>query len=305
MDKTRLICIVGPTGAGKTAASLHLAARFGGAVVNCDSRQVYAGLGVTTAQPSAQERAQCPHLLYGFLEPDRELSAGAYAEHAANALDSLKEKGLTPLLVGGTGLYLKALLEGLDEIPAVPAEVRERVRDAYAAHGPEAMHARLAAVDPEYAAKIHPNDRQRVTRALEVHAATGRAFSSWHGRRRAPSPYAAVKLGIALPADASSDRLARRIDLMLEAGAVEEVRRVLEGYPPEARALTGIGCAELAAHLRGELTLDEAKALWLKNTRAYAKRQMTWFRKDKEIAWFAPDQAKEAAVLVEERFSGE
>lgn len=291
-----MLCLLGPTGAGKTEAALALAERFSGSVINFDSRQVYRDLPVTTAQPSAGERARCPHLLYGFLGSEEALSAWRYAELAKQAIAGVLEAGGTPILVGGTGLYLRALLEGMSPIPPVPEDVRARLAEEWQELGPEAMHARLRGVDPDYAARIHPHDRQRVTRALEVFTATGKPLSHWHAQNTGALGLPCLKLGIRMDKDALHRRLARRIEIMLEQGALEEVEQALKHCPdPDAPGLTGIGCAELAAYLRGNLRLVDATWTWLANTRAYAKRQATWFKKDLEIHWF--DAADLAGML--------
>ncbi len=287
----RMLCLLGPTGTGKTDASLILAEAFRGSVVNFDSRQFYREVPITTAQPSAREQARCPHLLYGCIACRQPMSAGLFADMAAPALRRVLDQGRTPILVGGTGLYLRALLEGLAPIPDVPEPVRETVFAQWDDLGGAAMHRKLTEVDPDYAARVHPNDRQRVTRALEVHAATGRPFTHWHTRAEGAFPASCLRIGLRLDKPALDDRLARRIDAMLEAGAVEEIRAAMASCPdvPNAPGLSGIGCAELAAHLRGEMDLEQACALWLSNTKAYAKRQMTWFKKDPSVRWFAPN----------------
>jgi len=285
-----VLCVPGPTGAGKTAAAIALARAVGGGVVNFDSRQVFADFPVITAQPSAAERAACPHLLYGFLSTADSLSAVAWANLARQAVADLAARGLVPILVGGTGFYLRALLTPLAPIPPVPAAVRQAVQERWAGQG-EALHAELARVDPPAAARIHPRDRQRVTRALEVLAATGRTLSDWHREGAAGPDWEVRRLGVALPAAELGGRLEARIRAMLAAGALDEARRALARCPDRsAPGWTGIGCAELGAHLAGELDLEAACALWLRNTRAYAKRQMTWFKRDAAIRWFAPGQ---------------
>jgi tRNA dimethylallyltransferase len=286
----KALCILGPTGAGKTAAALALAEAVSGVVVNFDSRQVYREIPVTTAQPTPEEQARCEHKLYGFLTCSQAISAGGYAELAAPVIQDVLAQAMVPILVGGTGLYLKALLEGMAPIPDVPGEARQKIFDDWAVHGPQAMHERLARIDPAYAAKVHANDRQRVTRALEVFEATGRTFSQWHAATAKVLDVPCLKIGILMDKGALENRLARRIEAMLEAGALDEIRRAMELCPePKAPGLSGIGCAELAACLRGEMNLDQAKSLWLSNTKAYAKRQMTWFKKQPDIRWFPPD----------------
>ena len=305
MAAIRIVCLLGATGTGKTAAALALAEAFGGAVVNVDSRQVYAGVPVLTAQPTDDEQGRCPHFLYGDTPLDVAVCAGDFAKRARFVVASIAGRELLPLLVGGTGLYFRAILGGLAPIPPVPGAVREAVATEYSRLGPAAMHARLAAVDPEYAARISPADRQRVTRALEVHAATGRSFSDWHklGDPDAPE-YDALRIGLAADLETLTPRLARRIEAMCEAGAVDEVRRALERYPADVPGLSGIGGPELASHVLGQCSLGEARSAWLVNTRAYAKRQMTWFRKEPDVVWLAPDDHAGMAALVRKRFFG-
>lgn len=287
----KVLSLVGPTGVGKTGVALALAQAVNGAVVNADSRQVYRGIPVTTAQPSAEETARCPHVLYGFLDLSRKISAGAWAEMAASAVTDLAARGYTPILVGGTGLYLRALLTGLAPMPDVPEALRREVARQWDIQGAQAMHERLAAVDPEYAARIHPNDRQRVTRALEIHQVSGVPFSTWHAETAPALEASVLPLGLTMERQALHRRLAERIEAMCAQGALEEIRRALAACPdPHAPGLTGIGCAELAAYLRGRLDWNAAREKWLVNTKAYAKRQMTWFGKERDILWFEPDR---------------
>ncbi|MDL2313450.1 tRNA (adenosine(37)-N6)-dimethylallyltransferase MiaA [Desulfovibrio sp. OttesenSCG-928-C14] len=340
----KIICIGGPTGAGKTAAALYLAgalerAGLGCAVLNADSRQVYRDFPLITAQPDAEERGACPHYLYGFMGITEKISAGEYVRLAQKRIEGLWALGILPLLVGGTGLYFRSLLHGIASIPEIPEPVRRKWQERRQNEGSPALHALLQEVDPELAARLHPNDSQRVTRGLEVWEGTGRTLSHWHRLQRegrggpdncgpnncgpansepaysaqgghgleddgsqsgpygapdndgAHEPYDYLFLGVGLDLADLEPRLAQRIDVMLEAGALEEARAALElCADPSAPGWSGIGCAELYRHLAGELPLPECKALWLKNTRAYAKRQLTWFRSEKELEWFRPGQ---------------
>ncbi|MDD4952214.1 MAG: tRNA (adenosine(37)-N6)-dimethylallyltransferase MiaA [Desulfovibrionaceae bacterium] len=289
MDGIRVVCIVGPTAAGKTAAALELARAVPSLVVNCDSRQVYRDFPVITAQPTPEQVAVCPHRLYGFLDTGQAMSAAAFARLAGEAVAEAGSKGLLPVLVGGTGLYFKTLLEGMAPIPDIPPQVRSRVLDRIGREGPQALHAELARLDPDYAAVIHPNDTQRNARAAEVYLATGRTMTWWHSKRRERPVYECLKIGVGLDLEDLTPLLGERIAAMLSAGALDEVRRAWDRCPDRgAPAWSGIGCAELLAHHLGELDLAEAGRLWLKNTRAYAKRQLTWFRPDREIRWFSP-----------------
>jgi tRNA dimethylallyltransferase len=294
-----LPCILGPTGSGKTAAALALAARQPVTVINADSRQVYADFPIITAQPSPEEQAVCPHALYGFLPTAQKLGAGAFSRLAATAIAEAHDQGRLPVLVGGTGLYFKALLDGLAAIPDVPKAVDAAWQARCKAEGSPSLHALLAEKDPDYAGKIHPNDRQRITRALAVLEHTGKAFSWWHSRPMPPSPYRPLKIGFGLHLLAGENRLGERIEAMLAAGAVAEARRARDICPDKAApGWSGIGCAELLAHIEGRLSLAQCRELWLKNTRAYAKRQLTWFRADTSIRWFDPDKLEEMAAYV-------
>lgn len=285
-----VVCLVGPTGAGKTAAALHLAGLYQGSVINADSRQVYRDFPIITAQPSLEEQARCQHLLYGFLDTQARMSAGVWADLASNAALELLASERLPLFVGGTGMYVRALFDGIASIPAIPRDIHDRWQSECESVGPGGLHGRLAVIDPEYAARIHPNDRQRVTRALEVYEHTGRTFTDWH-RVAMPAPrFRALRIGMDMTLQGLTPRLAHRIDLMLEAGALDEARAArLQCDDPAAPGWSGIGCAEAHAYLAGALDFEAMKVLWLRNTRAYAKRQLTWFRADSRIFWHHPD----------------
>ena len=292
MSDLSLVCLVGATGTGKTAAALALATALGGGVINFDSRQVYAGLPVVTAQPSPEERAVCPHELYGYLPVDVPVRAGAFAGEILARARAMREQGLVPILVGGTGLYLKSLIDGLAPIPDIDPAVREAVARECAAVGSQVLHVRLRKVDPAYAARIHPNDPQRICRALEVFEATGRPLTWWHAQTSRPKGLRALKIGLRADLAALTPRLDRRIGLMLEAGAVEEVRLAYEACPDRgAPGFSGIGCPEILSVLLDGLDMAEARVDWLRSTRAYAKRQLTWFNKDADIAWHDPQDA--------------
>ncbi|NCC24870.1 MAG: tRNA (adenosine(37)-N6)-dimethylallyltransferase MiaA [Deltaproteobacteria bacterium] len=299
MIKRAVVCILGATGTGKTAAALALAREFRGQVINFDSRQIYRGLAVVTAQPTSAEQSVCPHHLYGFLDPDRPMMAAAFAELVHERIADIHDHDDVPILVGGTGLYLRAILEGLADIPEIDPEIRARVLDECCFHGPQALHARLTEIDPVYAARIHPNDTQRNCRALEVFESTGRALSDWHSETTDGSRYRHLKIGIEVGLDELTPHLERRIKAMIRAGALEEVRAALATCSdPKAPGFSGIGCPEILAFLDGRMSWDETGKAWLKNTRAYAKRQMTWFRKERGVHWVRPGREKESAGMV-------
>lgn len=289
-----LLLLAGPTGAGKSRAAIALAQSCNGVIINIDSRQIYQDFPIITAQPSAEELGLAPHLLYGFLPCAEKMTAGVYANLATKAVAQCLANGQLPILVGGTGLYIQALLDGIADIPPVPADISRYWQLRLQSAGAPVLYGELAALDPDYAAKIHPQDSQRVTRALEVCTATGRPFSWWHKRAAGKTPLAncrVLRLGVTLPLAELTARLERRIELMLEQGALEEARRALTHCADRsAPGWSGIGCAELYAFLHGELDLAGVRELWRRNTRAYAKRQMTWFKKDASLLWFSPEQ---------------
>lgn len=287
MTLLRALCILGPTGSGKTEAALRLAERLPATVINFDSRQLYADFPIITAQPQAHEQAACPHRLYGFLPTAEAMTAARFAELAREEIARCLEEKRAPILVGGTGLYVRALERGLADIPPVPPEVRAWVLARMDAEGPNALHADLAQSDPQTASRLHPNDTQRIARALEVLLGTGRALSDWIREQKTTEPVVRLrKIGVSATLDELEPRLNVRIDAMLERGALDELRSAWMRTPERtAPGYSGIGCAELLAHVLGETDLDEACGLWRRNTRAYAKRQLTWFAKESGVRW--------------------
>lgn len=286
MSNPLVLCIVGPTACGKNELALKLAEDRPVSVVNLDSRQVYKDFPIITAQPRGEERKVCPHHLYGFLETTDAIHAGRYVELANEVIAQVLEQQRLPVMVGGTGMYLRSLMQGLAPIPPIPEEVREEVLQELEEKGPQEMHQELAQVDPLTAARVHPNDRQRIARALEVERTTNRPMSWWRERNHKPPPYDFRPVGLAMEQEELNQRIEQRVEAMLETGALDEASRARENCDnPEAPGWTGIGCAELLAHLHGECSLDEAEARWIRNTKAYAKRQMTWFRKEPALEW--------------------
>jgi tRNA dimethylallyltransferase len=235
-----VICLVGPTGCGKSDLAAAVADMADGVVVNADSRQVYRDFPIITAQPDARTRERAPHLLYGWLPTEQGISAGRWATLAAGAAAKILEQGKTPILAGGTGLYVRALLDGLADIPAVPRAVRTRVLDECARRGMAAMHARLAACDPGLAGRLHPNDRQRILRGLEVWQATGRSLSAWQREAAGCAPdWEVLRLGLFLPLSDLEPLLKARIGAMLAAGAAQEARAAWSRCPnPDAPGWT-------------------------------------------------------------------
>ncbi len=288
----KIICIMGPTGAGKTASSLSLAkAGLKTWIINADSRQLYKDFPIISAQPDEEEKSHCPHKLYGYLETKETSSAGDWIEKAKFCISQAHQQNIIPVLVGGTGFYFRALLDGIAEIPPIPDHIHQHFIHETETKGSKILYEELCNIDPEYAQKIHFNDKQRISRALEVFTATGKKFSEWHKETPENTEYEILRIGIGLPLEELTPILQLRTKIMLEKGALEEAQKALEICPDiTAPGWTGIGCIEIAKYLRKEYDLQECQYLWNKNTRAYAKRQWTWFRADNRIHWFKPKE---------------
>ena len=287
--KHRAILIAGPTASGKSGLALSLAERLGGVIINADSMQVYRELRVLTARPTAEEEARAPHALYGFVSGAEAYSVGRYVQDAAEAVAQARASGRVPIVVGGTGLYFKALLQGLSPIPAIDPQVRARWRAEAAERPAPELHALLAGRDPATAARLMPTDTQRIVRALEVLESTGQSLGAW---QREPGQSAlvedqTVRLLMVPEREAMAQRIDARFDAMMAAGALDEVRSLLAlGPSDELPLMRAHGVPPLAAHLAGELSLDQAAAASKAETRQYAKRQLTWHRRNM-IAWTA------------------
>ena len=290
--------IAGPTASGKTALALRAAEAIGGEIVNADALQLYRDLSILSARPTEKDEARVSHHLFGVADAADGWSVGRWLQAAAEVLQEIARRGRPAVIVGGTGLYFKALTQGLAEMPAVPPEARAAARETFDRLGEAAFRAELRAKDPEAEARIAPGDRQRLTRAFEVHAATGRPLSAWQA---ATTP--AVALGdwravvLEPPREALYVRCDARFEAMARAGALEEARALMaRRLSPELPAMKAVGVRELAAHLAGEISLAEAIALGQQQTRRYAKRQLTWFRNQ------TPDWPRLDAVDPEDRW---
>ncbi len=273
------ILIHGPTASGKTQISIDVAKRLDGEIVNADSMQVYKGLRVITAQPSDEEMSQAPHHLFGYRDPADAGSAGSWLKDAQSVIRGIQMRGRVPIIIGGTGLHLLALVKGLSEIPPIPDEVRTQVRTLVQSIGTDEAHARLEEIDPEAASKIKPNDRQRIMRGLEVHTATGKPLSSFQGDRTPPILSSGEWVGVALtpPRAKLYARIDRRFAGMLMEGAMDEARALAaRDLDPSLPAMKAHGMPWLLAYLRGELSSDIAAEYAKRDTRRYAKRQFTW-----------------------------
>ncbi|MBS0212605.1 MAG: tRNA (adenosine(37)-N6)-dimethylallyltransferase MiaA [Proteobacteria bacterium] len=291
------IAIMGPTASGKTALALEWAQRLRGEIVSVDSALVYRGLDIGSAKPDAAERAQVPHHLIDVRDPHEAYSAAGFARDAAQALADIAARGAMPLLVGGTGLYFRALLTGLSEMPAADPALRSALAQEGAERGWDALHAELAAVDPAAAARIRPGDRQRISRALEVWRLTGKPISRWQqAAARKPFPFRVLKLALA-PADRAvlHARIAARFDAMLERGFLDEVRRLradphLAAHPApmDLPALRAVGYRQAWRHLAGATDAVTFREEAIAATRQLAKRQLTWLRGELDARWFDP-----------------
>jgi len=285
------ILIAGPTASGKSGLALRLAEQLGGVVINADSMQVYRELRILTARPTADDEARAPHALYGFISGVEAYSAGRYAVDAARAIDEARLSGRVPIVVGGTGLYFKVLLEGLSPVPAIDPDVRAYWREQAARRPASELHAMLAARDSQTAARRMPTDPQRIVRALEVFESTGRSLSQW--QRQPGSPVLAeadtVRLLVLPERQAQAAAIDARFEAMLVDGALDEVRALLAlGLSQELPVMRALGVSALAAHLAGDTPLEAAVASAQAESRQYAKRQRTWLKRNM-IAWMAID----------------
>lgn len=282
------IVLVGPTAVGKTAVAVELAERIGGEIVNADSMQVYVGMDVGAAKPDADERARVPFHLLDVVPPDRAFTVADWKEKAETAISAIYARGNRPILCGGTGLYIRALLDdwSLAETPSSPV-LRARLNEEAQSLGSVELHKRLSGVDPATAARLHPNDAVRIVRALEVFEITGTPLSEYQARDRATRPSRpATRIGLTIPRPELYARIGTRVDAMLAAGLEAEVRGLLErGYAPTLGPMRGLGYKEMVSYLSGEIDYTAAIESIKQNTRRFAKRQGTWFRADPLIAW--------------------
>lgn len=279
MELERVIVVTGPTASGKSALALALAERLGGIVINADAMQTYGAFPILTAQPGAEEHARAPHRLYGVLALSETLSAARWRVLARAEIERCLAEGRAPILCGGSGLYLRTLMQGIAAIPDVPADLRDQANAEWQSLGADAFRARLSEKDPAVVARLRPGDRQRHVRAWEVWLGTGRALGSWQASEGERAPWRFITLLLAPERAWLRERIALRFDAMLMAGVVAEVRAVFDRAPdPKWPGLKAHGAPELFRYFRDELSLDQARQIAIDHTRQYAKRQMTWFR---------------------------
>lgn len=297
-----VVVVLGPTATGKSALGLALAEHLDGEVVNADALQVYRGFDLGTAKPTPEERRRVPHHLVDILDPTERYSAGEFARRARRAIDEIRSRRRRPVVVGGSGLYLRALLEGISPVPPGDRQVRAGLRERLEREGLGPLYQELRARDPETAGRLPPGDTQRILRALEVVEVSGTPLSEWiarqpYGQDRLP----AVRLGLTLPRKLLYDSLERRVTRMVERGWVGEVGSLLSrGVPLSAPAFQAIGYSEIARHVAGEWSLERAVEETVRATRRFAKRQLTWFRRERDIVWLdARDVERTPASVVE------
>ena len=296
-ERPTLVVLCGPTASGKTGLALEIARRHPVEIVSADSRQVYRGMDIGTAKATAQERTLVPHHLLDIVAPDEDFSVADFLPLARRVIADIHARGRLPLVVGGTGLYLRALTEGLADVPGEDRDLRHRLQEEESRGGAGTLHRRLQVVDPVAAARTPAQNLVRIIRALEVWELTGKPLSEHQAEHAfAEHPYRCLKLGLLPPRQELEQRIADRVDAMLAQGLLAEVAGLLAaGFPPTLKALQTIGYQEVVAHLRGDCDVAAMRERIVVNTRRYAKRQLTWFRRDNSIIWV--DSLRESARI--------
>lgn len=303
-SRTSFGFIVGPTGAGKSALAMAVAERLNCEIINADSRQFYRGMDLGTAKPSAEDRRRVPHHLIDVRDPGQPLDVAEFAQIARAAIEEIAARGRNPLVVGGSGLYLRVIRGGIFRGPAASAEIRDRLAETAEKRGVAHLHRQLREIDPEAANRIGANDLYRVVRALEVFELTGETISAHQRRHRfADNGYDTLTVGVEVERKRLYAAIDARFDAMVAAGLVGEVRALIDaGHSPDKPPLSTIGYKQIAAHLRGEMTLADAAAMAKRESRRLAKRQMTWFRREPEIVWLDPERGAQDALAFFEKF---
>ena len=285
--KPRVVLICGPTGSGKTGTAILLAEAFQGRIVNADSMQVYRHMDIGTAKPTSDEQRRIKHYLLDIVEPDEDFNAPRFAEMATGVVFRLRQRKIVPFVVGGTGLYIKALEHGIFRAPSADGKVRGRLKARAAAGGVRDLYEQLSRCDPAAAHRIHPNDTYRIIRALEVYEVTGQTISAYHDQHRfGEQPFEVLKIGLNIPREVLYARINRRADAMIETGLLDEVQSLLQrGYDLRYKSMQSIGYRHMVDFIEKRLSWEEALETMKRDTRRYAKRQMTWFGRDPGIHW--------------------
>ncbi|MDM8541562.1 tRNA (adenosine(37)-N6)-dimethylallyltransferase MiaA [Desulfococcaceae bacterium HSG9] len=292
----KIIVICGPTGVGKTGTAIKLARYFSGEIISADSIQVYKYMDIGAAKPTLQECAAITHHLIDVAAPDEPFDAARFARKARVIIDTIRQQGRTPFVVGGTGLYIKALLYGLADVLPANHAIRRRLQAEAAQNGTLWLHQRLEACDPKTAKRLHPNDTYRIVRALEVYETSGQPFSKSQAAHDFKTcPFSVLKIGLELSRPILYKRINQRVEAMIQADFTDEVRQLLDkGYTSDLKPMQSIGYRHLADFLQNRCSWDETVRLWQRDTRRYAKRQLTWFKADSDIWWINPEEWESA-----------
>lgn len=290
--KPNVIVICGPTALGKTTTAIELAEIFNGEIVSADSMQIYRYMNIGTAKPSPQELARVRHHLIDIADPDQHFDAKQYAKTAHKKIMELVSRATVPFVVGGTGLYIKALVHGLFMAEPANDDIRTRLKKESQTHGTDFLYERLSRCDPDAAARIKPHDSYRIVRALEIYQLTGKTISAYHREHRfQDEPFRVLKIGLKMNRELLYDRINQRVDVMIAAGLVDEVKELLgRGYAPHLKSMRSIGYRHMVDFIKKHLSWHEAVHTLKRDTRKYAKRQLTWFKADSDIAWYTPGQ---------------
>ncbi len=300
--KPKIVIICGPTGIGKTSVAIDIAGAVNGEIISADSMQIYRYMDIGTAKPTMEEQSRIRHHIIDIIDPDENFDAAKFAKRAHEKIVKLYTGGIAPLVVGGTGLYIKALVQGLFDADDVNLDIRKRLKKEAVISGTGLLHKRLTACDPAAAGRIHPNDTYRIIRALEMIEATGKTISKHqedHGF--ADKRYKVLKIGLQMEREVLYDRINQRVDVMIKKGFVDEVRGLLErGYSENLKSMQSIGYKHIVDFIKGRLSWNETLRTLKRDTRRYAKRQMTWFNADPEIMWTKPDYEEDIILRVKD-----
>ena len=298
-EKPKIIVICGPTGIGKTAVGIELARKLGGEIISADSMQIYRHMDIGTAKPTPEELAQIEHHMIDIVDPDEDYDAVQFSKQARDRMAEITNANLIPFVVGGTGLYIKALLHGLFQSKPVDSKIRNRLKQEAEENGSVFLFERLKKNDPAAADRIHPKDSYRIIRALETIESSGKTISEHHQNHGfEDEPFNALKIGLRRDREKLYERIDHRVDLMIQAGLVEEVKKLLAmGYSAELKSMQSIGYRHVVGFLAGSLPWDECLRTLKRDTRRFAKRQFTWFGADRDIIWQAPEDVKDIISL--------
>ena len=298
--KPKVIVICGPTALGKTSTAIHLAKHFHGEIIGADSMQIYRYMDIGTAKPTLDEQARVKHHMIDFIDPDEHFDARKYATLSREKIMELHGQKIIPFVVGGTGLYIKSLFYGLFNTEASDSDIRGHLKAELHAHGSAYLYERLCRQDPDSAKKIHPNDTYRIIRALEVYALTGKTLAELHRAHGfKDSHFVVLKIGLHIHREILYDRINKRVEIMINSGFVNEVKRLLAmGYSPELKSMQSIGYRHIVSFIEGHCTWDETVRTLKRDTRMYAKRQITWFKADPDVIWKEPEALEDIKGLI-------